>query len=138
MISKKKECVESHLNIIEWSDTKVIYIIMLNNHSNSSINSSPYTAKQLDQINRQKIAISALNPNKNISQISRQYETSRKFIYAQKEKASDALNEVFSGEVGDSKVLFYISSYQGMASTIRNVPYINSTLSYLKKQHSIC
>ena len=81
---------------------------MLKNHSNSSINLSPHTAKQLDPINRQKIAISALSPDQNISQISRQYKTSRKFIYAQKEKASDALNEVFSGEVGDSKVLFYI------------------------------
>ena len=81
---------------------------MLKNHSNSSINLSPHTAKQLDPMNRQKIAISALSPDQNISQISRQYKTSRKFIYAQKEKASDALNEVFSGEVGDSKVLFYI------------------------------
>ena len=81
---------------------------MLKNHSNSSINLSLHTAKQLDPINRQKIAILALSPDQNISQISRQYNTSRKFIYAQKEKASDALNEVFSGEVGDSKVLFYI------------------------------
>ena len=67
---------------------------MLKNHSNSSINLSPHTAKQLDPINRQKIAISALSPDQNISQISRQYKTSRKFIYTQKEKASDALNEV--------------------------------------------
>ncbi len=37
-----------------------------------------------------------------------QYDTSRKFVYAQKEEASDAINEVFSGEVDDSKVLFYI------------------------------
>ena len=81
---------------------------MISNSSNPSIDSYQSTAKQLDPINRQKIAISALNPNKNISEISRQYETSRKFIYAQKNKASDALNEVFSGEAGDSKVLFYI------------------------------
>jgi len=81
---------------------------MLNHHSNSSINSNPHAAKQLDPIKRQKIAIAALNPNESISQISRQYEASRKFIYAQKEKASDALNEVFSGEASDSKILFYI------------------------------
>ena len=86
---------------------------MFSNHSNPS-NSNPSAcscqsaAKQLDAMKRQKIAISALASNENISQISRQYETSRKFIYAQKEKASDALNEVFSGEAGDSKVLFYI------------------------------
>ena len=60
---------------------------MFSNHSNPSIDSYQSTAKQLDPINRQKIAISALNPNKNISEISRQYETSRKFIYAQKNKA---------------------------------------------------
>jgi hypothetical protein len=81
---------------------------MPNHHSHSSINSNQYTAKQLDPIMRQKIAISALTSNENISQISRQYDTSRKFVYAQKEKASDALNEVFSGEADDSKVLFYI------------------------------
>ena len=72
---------------------------------NSPIDSS---AKQLTSKIRQKIAISALNTNENISQISRQYDTSRKFVYAQKEKATDALNEVFSEEVDDSKVLFYI------------------------------
>ena len=81
---------------------------MLNNHSNPSINSYQSSAKQLNPISRQKIAISALSSDENISEISRQYETSRKFIYAQKEKASDALNEVFSNEVSDSKVLFYI------------------------------
>ena len=81
---------------------------MFNSYSNPSIDSYQSTAKQLDPINRREIAISALNPNKNISEISRQYETSRKFIYAQKNKASDALNEVFSGEASDSKVLFYI------------------------------
>jgi hypothetical protein len=72
---------------------------------NSPIDSS---AKQLTSKIRQKIAISALNTNENISQVSRQYDTSRKFVYAQKEKATDALNEVFSEEVDDSKVLFYI------------------------------
>jgi hypothetical protein len=86
---------------------------MLKHHPNSSINSNPHTAKQLDAIMRQKIAISALTPNENISQISRQYDTSRKFVYAQKEKASDALNEVFSGEIDDSKVLFYIPVTKG-------------------------
>ena len=55
---------------------------MINSYSNPSINSNPHSAKQLGPTNRQKIAISALNPDKNISQISRQYETSRKFIYA--------------------------------------------------------
>ena len=70
---------------------------MFSNHSNPSTESYQSAAKQLDPINRQKIAISALAPNENISHISRQYETSRKFIYAQKEKASDALNEVFEG-----------------------------------------
>jgi hypothetical protein len=74
-------------------------------HHNSPLDSS---TKQLTSKIRQKIAISALNVNENISQISRRYDTSRKFVYAQKEKASDALNEVFSGEVDDSKVLFYI------------------------------
>ena len=97
---------------------------MLNHHYNSSINSNPHTAKQLDAIMRQKIAISALTPNENISQISRQYDTSRKFVYAQKEKASDAINEVFSGEVDVFKGSFLYSSYQGVASAICNVPYI--------------
>ena len=40
---------------------------MFSNPANPSIDSYQSTAKQLDAINRQKIAISALNPNKNIS-----------------------------------------------------------------------
>ena len=54
---------------------------MLSNHSNPSADSCQSAAKQLDPIKRQKIAISALASNESISQIVRQYETSRKFIY---------------------------------------------------------
>ena len=81
---------------------------MLSNQSNPSVDSCQSAAKQFDPIKRQKIVISTLASNASISQILRQYETSSKFIYAQKEKVSDALNEVFSRETGDSKVLFYI------------------------------
>ena len=100
-----RECIESQFEYYRVKQYKAVDNIMLNNHSNSPVDSS---AKQLAPKIRQKIAIYALSSNENISQISRQYDASRKFVYAQKEKASDALDEIFSEKIDDSKILFYI------------------------------
>jgi hypothetical protein len=81
---------------------------MINNQANSTITSTQSAAKQLNPIMRQEVAISALASNENISQISREYNTSRKFVYAQKEKATDALNDVFSEKTDDAEILFHI------------------------------
>ena len=81
---------------------------MINSQVNPPIISTQSAAKQLNPIMRQKVAISALASNENISQISREYNTSRKFVYTQKEKASTALNDAFSEKIDDTEVLFHI------------------------------
>jgi len=83
---------------------------MSNNHSiKSSTSTQPYiSAKQIDQTTRQQIGISALAGREQISNLSRHHGTSRKFVYAQKTKASVALNDAFSDKGDDSEVLFYI------------------------------
>ena len=81
---------------------------MITNQANPTITPTQSAAKKLNPIMRQKVAISALASNENISQISREYNTSRKFVYTQKEKASTALNDAFSEKIDDTEVLFHI------------------------------
>lgn len=83
---------------------------MSNKHSTkSSTFTQPYiAAKQIDQATRQQIGVSALAGKAPISNLSRHHGTSRKFVYAQKAKASAALDDAFSDEEKDSEVLFYI------------------------------
>jgi hypothetical protein len=58
----------------------------------SSISSQANTAaKNLDSHVRQKIGVSALADKDSISNLSRGYGTSRKFIYDQKEKVAFAV-----------------------------------------------
>ncbi|KKK57689.1 hypothetical protein LCGC14_3051940 [marine sediment metagenome] len=83
---------------------------MSNNHSTTSSTSIQQnaTAKQIKQITRQRIGVSALADKESISSLSRQRDTSRKFVYAQKDIASSALDDAFSESEKDSDVLFYI------------------------------
>jgi len=83
---------------------------MSNNHSTTSSTSIQQnaTAKQIKQITRQRIGVSALADKESISSLSRQHDTSRKFVYAQKDIASSALDDAFSESEKDSDVLFYI------------------------------
>ena len=71
---------------------------MSDNHpTKSSISPQPNTeAKNLDPHSRQEIGVSALAGKYSISNLSRGYGTSRKFIYHQKEKAAFAVNHAFS------------------------------------------
>lgn len=83
---------------------------MSNNHYTklSSSDQLKIGAKQIDPLTRKQIGVSALAGKEKISKLSENHGTSRKFIYAQKEKASKALDEVFSDTEKDSEVLFYI------------------------------
>ncbi len=83
---------------------------MPNDHYADSLISTQrnIAAKKLDPRTRQKIAIAALSGKDKISDISRQYSTSRKFVYTQKEKASTAVENTFLFPEKDSEVLFYI------------------------------
>jgi hypothetical protein len=81
---------------------------MSNDHSIKSKISFKASAKQIDPETRQRIGVSALAGKEKIANLSRQHGTSRKFVYAQKEKVSAALDDAFADKVKDSEVLFYI------------------------------
>ena len=83
---------------------------MSNDYSNKSSTSTQanIAAKSLGSSIRQKIGVSALAGKDSVSNLSRQHLTSRKFVYAQKNKASEALNNAFSNSDNDSDVLFHI------------------------------
>lgn len=66
-------------------------------------------AKQIEDELRLRIAIEALAGKAPISQLSREHSISRKFVYAQKDKASQILKEAFVNTTSkDSEVLFHI------------------------------
>ena len=83
---------------------------MSNNHSIKSSTSAQLNsaAKQINLVTRKQIGILALAGKEQISSLSRQHSTSRKFIYSLKEKASTALDDAFSKPEEDSDILFYI------------------------------
>jgi hypothetical protein len=66
------------------------------------------TTHQIDSETRQQIGVSAFARKESISSLSRHHNTSRKFVYAQKDKASSALDNAFSESEKESDVLFYI------------------------------
>lgn len=83
---------------------------MSNDHSIESYTSAQVNipAHQINSATRQEIGISALAGKESISNLSHQHSTSRKFIYAQKDKVSCAINDAFLEKEKDSQVLFYI------------------------------
>lgn len=72
------------------------------------ITSNNVNAKEISLDTRQQIAISVLSGKEKISNISRSYGISRKFVYHQKSKAIKALDVAFSSKEQDTDVLFYI------------------------------
>ena len=66
--------------------------------------SSTYPASQLDSQERQELAVAALAGGC-VSDLARQNEVSRKFIYQQKQQAEQALEERFTASPSDEKVL---------------------------------
>lgn len=65
-------------------------------------------AKAFDSGQRQELAVSALSGQQSVSKLAEQHQVSRKFVYAQSAKASEALDEAFCQTVPDNKVLFYL------------------------------
>ena len=57
---------------------------------------------------RQALALEALSGHQAITALSEQHQVSRKFIYAQKDKAQAALEEAFEVAGDDHRVLFYL------------------------------
>ena len=97
-------------------------------------------AAKLPGSERKKLAVQALAGSETISELSARLGVSRKFIYAQKDKASDALNDAFCSAVADDEVLFQLpvtrtwlrqvmvglplicrSSYRGVVEFVRDL-----------------
>ncbi|OXJ06556.1 hypothetical protein [Burkholderia sp. AU6039] len=57
---------------------------------------------------RKKLAVQALAGLEPISELSARLGVSRKFVYAQKDKASEALDDAFCSAVADDEVLFQL------------------------------
>jgi hypothetical protein len=66
------------------------------------------TAAKLPGSERRKLAVQALAGSEPISELSARLGVSRKFTYAQKDKASDALYDAFCSAVADDEVLFQL------------------------------
>jgi len=68
----------------------------------------PGVAQTLSPSARQGLALQALSGKQPISRLAEQHQVSRKFIYAQKDKAQAALGEAFEEPGDDQQVLFYL------------------------------
>jgi len=66
-----------------------------------------YPAHNLDSNQRQTLALELIKNNKSVSNISKQNNVSRKFLYQQKAKAVSAIHAEFN-KIDDSDVLFYL------------------------------
>lgn len=67
-----------------------------------------FPAGKLLSAQRIELAIQALAGAANVSHLAAENEVSRKFIYRQKTKARDALEDAFLQTAGDDDVLFYL------------------------------
>ena len=65
-------------------------------------------AQALSAAERQGLALEALSGQQPITRLSEQHQVSRKFVYAQKDKAQAALDEAFEEPGDDQQVLFYL------------------------------
>ncbi len=59
------------------------------------MNRSASVAGRLPESERTKLTVQALAGSETISELSTRLGVSRKFVYAQRDKASDALNDAF-------------------------------------------
>ncbi|WP_229642997.1 hypothetical protein [Waterburya agarophytonicola] len=72
------------------------------------MNPSSSVASALQPRHRQELAINVLSKQESVSQIAKQEQVSRKFIYQQKAIAELALNTAFEKEEPDQEVLYYL------------------------------
>ena len=65
-------------------------------------------ASSLGPIERKNLSLEVLARTKPVSHLAQNYGLSRKFLYQQAAKASDALDEAFMAPADDEKVIFYL------------------------------
>ena len=68
---------------------------------------APSVASSLPPATRQQLAVDMLSKTESVSRMAEQHEVSHKFLYQQKEKATEALEKVFVLPSQESEVLFY-------------------------------
>ena len=68
----------------------------------------PSVAASLPPATRQQLAVEMLSKTEPVSHLADKHEVSRKFLYQQKEKASEALEKAFALPSRESEVLFYL------------------------------
>jgi hypothetical protein len=68
----------------------------------------PCPAKQLGPTQRQDLAVQVLAGAQPVSQLARQHQVSRKFLYRQADTAADALEHAFDPPPANDEVLFYL------------------------------
>jgi hypothetical protein len=67
-----------------------------------------YRAHALEPRQRQELAIHALAETTTITELARNHQVSRKFVYQQTAAARQALDEAFAAQADDDKVLFWL------------------------------
>ena len=101
---------------------------------------APSVAANLPAESRQELALKLLSNSEPLSHIAEQHEVSRKFLYQQKEKATEALERAFASPSHEPEVLFYLpvthawlhklmvglilichSSYRGVVELLRDL-----------------
>jgi len=65
-------------------------------------------ATGLGPTERKRLSLQVLTRTGPVTRLAQDYQVSRKFLYQQATKASDALDEAFASSVDDQKVLFYL------------------------------
>ncbi len=69
---------------------------------------APSAAASMPPSTRQRLAVDMLSKTESVSRMADQHEVSRKFLYQQKEKATEALEKAFALPSQESEVLFYL------------------------------
>ena len=72
------------------------------------MNPSSSVASALQPRHRQELAVNVLSKQESISQIAKQEQVSRKFLYQQKAIAERALNKAFEKKEPENEVLYYL------------------------------
>ena len=65
-------------------------------------------ATGLGPTERKRLSLQVLTRTGPVTRLAQDYQVSRKFLYQQATKASDALDEAFMPRADDEKVLFYL------------------------------
>jgi hypothetical protein len=78
-------------------------------HLESSTSPTRCAAHQLEEAQRQRLAIDILAGNGSVTELAERHQVSRKFLYQQADKGEQALTQVFSPPPpAEEKVLFYL------------------------------